>query len=112
MNALARALGITSASVAGWKRVPAARVAEVSRITGLPAARIRPDLAGFSESQAVFGEARALGLDAQSIAETAVREAVRAERTRRWQEEHAEAIAANAEWIERHGLPLAKYRQF
>lgn len=108
MNAMARALGITSASVAGWKRVPAARVAEVSRITGLPAARIRPDLAGFSESQAVFGEAWEMGLDPAAI----LAEAVRAEKTRRWQAENAAAIAAQHEWVEKNELPLAKYRMF
>lgn len=108
MNALARALGITSAAVAGWKRVPAGRVAEVARITGLPASRIRPDLAGFSENQTVFGEARALGLDPEQV----LAEAVRAEKTRRWQAENAAAIAAKSEWLEKHGLPLEKYRQF
>ncbi len=108
MNALARALGITSASVAGWKRVPAGRVAEVARITGLPAARIRPDLSGFSENQAVFGEARELGLDPGAI----LAEAVRAEKARRWREENAAAIAAQHEWVEKNELPLAKHRMF
>lgn len=108
VNALARALGITSASVAGWKRVPAARVAAVARITGLPASRIRADLAGFAETQTVFGEARALGLDPEAV----LAEAVRAEKTRRWREENATAIAAQHEWVEKNELPLASYRMF
>jgi post-segregation antitoxin (ccd killing protein) len=112
VNALARQLGISSAAVAVWKRVPAARVAAVARITGLPALEIRPDLVGFAETQAPFGEARALGLDPQAIAAAAVDEAVKAERARRWQAENAAAFEAKAAWLEQHGLPLARFRQF
>ena len=43
--ALARALRISSAAVAQWRAVPAARVQDVSRATGIPAADLRPDLA-------------------------------------------------------------------
>ena len=116
VNGLAHKLGISSAAVAVWKRVPAQRLAEVSRITGIPPSQLRPDLAGFAEIQAGFGEAgteaAALGLDAQAIAAAALRDAIRAEKTRRWQEENAEALAAHAEWVEQNDLPLAKYRQF
>lgn len=31
---------------------------------------------------------------------------------RKWQEENADAIKAWREWVEKNGLPLAKYRQF
>lgn len=31
---------------------------------------------------------------------------------RKWQEENAEAIKSMNEWVEKNGLPLAKYRQF
>jgi hypothetical protein len=34
------------------------------------------------------------------------------EEGRKWQEENAEAIKAWREWVEKNGLPLAKYRQF
>lgn len=112
VNALARQLGISSAAVAVWKRVPAARVAAVARITGLPAMEIRPDLTGFAETQAPFGEARALGLDPQAIAAAALTEAIRAEKTRRWQADNAEAIAAQNRWVADNPLPLARYRQF
>ncbi len=44
VNALARALGIASASVAEWRRVPPGRVPAVSRITGIPLHELRPDL--------------------------------------------------------------------
>lgn len=45
VNALARALGVSGPAVATWRRIPARRVADVSRVTGIPAAQLRPDLA-------------------------------------------------------------------
>jgi len=39
-------------------------------------------------------------------------EAIKAECTGRYQEENAEAIDQHNAWIEKHGLPLAKYRMF
>lgn len=34
------------------------------------------------------------------------------EEGRKWLEENAEAIKSINEWVEKHGLPLARYRQF
>jgi antitoxin CcdA len=120
VNALARALGLAGASVAQWRSVPPARLGEVARATGLSPAELRPDLqAGFAETQAPFAEAeapfaeaRALGLDAAAIAAKALREAVSAEKSRRWLEENREAIEAWNRWTEENGLPLAEYRMF
>ncbi len=44
LAALANRLGITRSACAQWDRVPAERVGEVSRVTGLPKHVIRPDL--------------------------------------------------------------------
>lgn len=41
---LAVALGITSGAVSQWKEVPAERIGEVARITGLKPEVIRPDI--------------------------------------------------------------------
>lgn len=41
---LARRLGITRGAVSQWTHVPAERIGEVSKITGLPAHILRPDL--------------------------------------------------------------------
>ena len=117
VNALARQLGITSASVAQWRSVPLARVTEVARITGFAPADLRPDLhaavPGFAEAQTPFAaEAHSLGLDAAAIAAKAVREAISAEKGRRWLEENREAIEAHNRWVEENGLPLAEYRMF
>lgn len=42
---IARMVGISHAAVSQWRRVPERHVWAVSRITGIPAARLRPDLA-------------------------------------------------------------------
>jgi DNA-binding transcriptional regulator YdaS (Cro superfamily) len=41
---LAREIGITRGAVAQWKDVPAERIFAVSRVTGIPLERLRPDL--------------------------------------------------------------------
>lgn len=41
---IAKACGITTASVSGWERIPAERVAEVSKASGLSRHQLRPDL--------------------------------------------------------------------
>lgn len=47
VSALADALGVAHTTVMRWRdgTVPADRVAEVARVTGIPAAKLRPDLA-------------------------------------------------------------------
>lgn len=60
----------------------------------------------------LVAEARTLGLDLSRIAEDALRRHVRDEKARRWQEENAEAIAANNARIERDGLWCDEYRLF
>jgi len=45
-SALAKAIGnITPQAISQWKKVPAERVLDVARITGIPAEELRPDLA-------------------------------------------------------------------
>jgi DNA-binding transcriptional regulator YdaS (Cro superfamily) len=41
---LARELKITHGAVSQWRRVPAERVLDVARITGIPKEELRPDL--------------------------------------------------------------------
>lgn len=44
MSSLAKALGLTPSAVHQWGEVPAERVLEVERITGIPKSQLRPDL--------------------------------------------------------------------
>ena len=46
VRALARELGIDHAAIVRWERVPAVRVREVERITGVSRYRLRPDVYG------------------------------------------------------------------
>jgi antitoxin CcdA len=67
---------------------------------------------GRAETQAPYAEASALGLDADAIAEQALREAIRAEKAQRWLEENRAAIEAGNRWHAENPLPLAPYRMF
>ena len=44
MAQLARELGVTRSAVWQWGRVPAERLPEVERITGIPRHQLRPDI--------------------------------------------------------------------
>lgn len=45
-SALARALNITPSAVLQWDKIPAERMGEVSRLTGLRPDELRPDIFG------------------------------------------------------------------
>ncbi|MFN3261987.1 MAG: type II toxin-antitoxin system CcdA family antitoxin [Pikeienuella sp.] len=57
---------------------------------------------------ALVEEAKALGVNLSAAAEAGLREAAR----EAWRRENAEAIARANEWVEKNGLPLARFRQF
>lgn len=57
-------------------------------------------------------EAREHGINLSGAAETGLRAAVAKARAEQWKRENAEAIASSNEWVEKNGLPLARYRQF
>ncbi len=63
-------------------------------------------------SQTLVAEAESLGLDITGAAEQGIAVAIKAEKERRWKIENAEAIQADNGYVAKHGLPLAKYRQF
>jgi antitoxin CcdA len=61
----------------------------------------------------LLDEARALDINVSRAAEMGIARAVRAERAaRQWAEENADVVRSNNEYVEKHGLPLAKYRMF
>lgn len=60
----------------------------------------------------IVAAARELGINLSQVSESAIRAATRAEEGRRWQEENREAIEGWNRWVEKNGLPLAKYRLF
>jgi antitoxin CcdA len=68
--------------------------------------------ANLSIDEGVLADAKALDINVSRAAETGIAEAVRTEKGRRWLEENREALESSNAWVEKHGLPLAKYRQF
>ena len=44
IRALARALGMCHATLNKWKRIPAQRILDVERVTGVDRAELRPEL--------------------------------------------------------------------
>lgn len=44
LRALAKALGITDSAIPQWSKVPAERIIEIERATGIPRETLRPDL--------------------------------------------------------------------
>ncbi|MBB6179107.1 type II toxin-antitoxin system CcdA family antitoxin [Pseudorhizobium flavum] len=61
---------------------------------------------------ALLSEAQALKVDLSEAAEDGIARAVKAEKERLWKIENAEAIRIENEYVEKHGLPLGRFRQF
>lgn len=60
----------------------------------------------------VLNEAKALGINISQTCDQYLRELVRSERERRWQQDNAEFISAYNQTIEQEGLPLDSWRSF
>jgi antitoxin CcdA len=67
-----------------------------------------PKAEGPALPQKLLDEAVRLKVDLTGRSEDEVRRAVR----EAWIDENREAIESSNAWVEKHGLPLAKYRQF
>lgn len=65
-----------------------------------------------SLDEGLVSQARDLKINISRAAEDGIAKAIKAERERLWRIENAEAIRLENEYVEKHGLPLAKYRQF
>ena len=65
-----------------------------------------------SLNKELLAEAKELGINMSRIAEESIAQAVSAEKSRRWKDENREAIESSNAFVEKHGLPLAKYRMF
>lgn len=60
----------------------------------------------------LVAEAKELDINISRVAEESIASAVAEERKRLWKIENRVAIEAWNDYVERNGLPLAKYRQF
>lgn len=57
---------------------------------------------------AALDEAKEIGINVSAVAEAALLKAISEARSRQWLADNAEAFAAQANWHERHGHPLAE----
>jgi antitoxin CcdA len=60
----------------------------------------------------ILEEAKAMKVNLSRAAEDGIAEAIAREKARQFREENAEAIRSSNEYVEKHGLPLEKYRAF
>ena len=60
----------------------------------------------------LLAEAKDLKINLSNAAEDGLRQAVARVRTEHWKAENAEALESSNDWVEKHGLPLERYRQF
>lgn len=60
----------------------------------------------------LLDEARALNINLSATFEASLRDAVRKQKSAQWLEENRAALDGYNTWVEQHGLPLEKYRQF
>jgi antitoxin CcdA len=63
------------------------------------------------DAQAV-DDAKALGLNVSQACERGLLSEIKKAREARWIEENWDAIQSSNAWVEKHGLPFAKYRMF
>lgn len=57
-------------------------------------------------------EARRLNINISRACEQGLEEQVAKTRAARWLEENRDALESSNAYVEKHGLPLARYRQF
>ncbi|MBB2751401.1 UNVERIFIED_ORG: antitoxin CcdA [Rhizobium aethiopicum] len=68
--------------------------------------------ANLTLDEGLVSQARDLKINISRAAEDGIAKAIKAERERLWCIENTEAIRLGNEYVEKHGLPFAKYRQF
>lgn len=60
----------------------------------------------------LLAEAKALRINVSQAAEAGLAQAVAAKRAELWLKANQEALESSNDHVERHGLPLARHRQF
>ncbi len=79
---------------------------------GQPAKPGRKRAVNVTVDENVLAEAKQLGLNLSQILEDELHKRVTEERTRRWQEEHREAIEAHNRFTEKHGIFGEEFRNW
>ncbi len=86
------------------------------RIFGAECMRTKPTVqrksTNLSLDARLIAEAKDLDINISRVAELGIAQAVAEEKARLWKIENREALESWNKYVEEHGLPLAKYRQF
>lgn len=65
-----------------------------------------------SISEVLLAEAKELQINVSRAAEAGLDRAIAERRAEIWRRENREALQSSNDYVEKNGLPLAKYRQF
>lgn len=65
-----------------------------------------------SLAETLIAEAKALHINVSQAAEAGLAKAVAEKRAELWLEENGEAIESSNDYVNRHGLPLNRFRMF
>ncbi|HET9811258.1 MAG TPA: type II toxin-antitoxin system CcdA family antitoxin [Sphingomicrobium sp.] len=76
------------------------------------ASRRRRTATNVSLDAELVAEAKDLRVNLSQASQLGVENAVKEARAKRWLEENREALESSNAWVEKNGLPLAKYRLF
>lgn len=60
----------------------------------------------------LLDEARQLGINVSRACEVGLQAQIREIKEKRWLEENRDALLSSNEYVEKHGLPLARFRMF
>jgi antitoxin CcdA len=84
------------------------------RMTSAPVRKSAPSkrATNISLRSDLIDEARRLDINISQACERGLEEQVTKTRAEQWLEENREAIESSNAWVEKHGLPLARFRQF
>ena len=79
-------------------------------MTAMPVTPRRPT--NLTLDAAMISEARSLGINISQACERGLASAIAAARAQHWLSENADALQSSNDYVEAHGLPLARYRAF
>lgn len=65
-----------------------------------------------SLDRSLLVEAKNLNVNLSQAAEAGLRQEIAKTKSKLWKEKNAPALKSSNQWVEAHGLPLDRYRQF
>ncbi|PCI41392.1 MAG: post-segregation antitoxin CcdA [Rhodospirillaceae bacterium] len=78
----------------------------------MPAGQALKKPTNLSLDRSLLIEAKTLNVNLSQAAEAGLRQEIAKTKTKLWKENNAAALNSSNQWVEAHGLPLDRYRQF